>query len=159
MRRILILSTVLVGVAGSLGGWLLIQANAQTESAAVLPDLVEGEQLYQNSCAACHGANLEGQPDWRSPGPDGILPAPPHDESGHTWHHADSVLFEYTRLGGKDALAQQGLDFESGMPAFGDQLTDAQISNIFAFIKSTWPDRHRELQAGRSAAERQRQGN
>ena len=40
-----------------------------------------GQQIYAENCASCHGANLEGQPNWRSPGPEGRLPAPPHDEA------------------------------------------------------------------------------
>ena len=39
-----------------------------------------GKTVYATHCAACHGAQLEGQPDWRHAGPDGRLPAPPHDE-------------------------------------------------------------------------------
>ena len=158
MRKYLILSAGLMCLIAA-GAWLMTQAVAQTNDLSASVDLAQGEQYYQDYCASCHGANLEGQPDWRSPGPDGVLPAPPHDETGHTWHHPDSVLFDYTKLGGKAALAAQGVDFESGMPGFGDQLTDDQIWNILAYIKSTWPDRQRELQAGRSAADRQRQGN
>ncbi|MCK8463083.1 cytochrome c [Aliiroseovarius sp. S1339] len=158
MRKYLILSAGLMCSIAA-GAWLMTQAVAQTNDLSASVDLAQGEQYYQDYCASCHGANLEGQPDWRSPGPDGVLPAPPHDETGHTWHHPDSVLFDYTKLGGKAALAAQGVDFESGMPGFGDQLTDDQIWNILAYIKSTWPDRQRELQAGRSAADRQRQGN
>ncbi|WP_245189088.1 c-type cytochrome [Mameliella alba] len=114
------------------------------------PDLAEGEALYADTCAACHGAELEGQPEWRTPGPDGRLPAPPHDETGHTWHHSDRVLFRYTKLGGKAFMARQGMEFDSGMPAFGDQLSDQQIRNILAFIRSTWPERARQVQAERS---------
>jgi mono/diheme cytochrome c family protein len=158
MRRFVVLTAVLV-CATILGGWLMTQWRAETEGALQLVDLNEGEQLYQSSCASCHGAGLEGQPDWRSPGPDSVLPAPPHDETGHTWHHADSLLFDYTKLGGKAALARQGVAFESGMPGFGIQLSDAQIWNVLAYIKSTWPDRQRQVQAERSAAERQREGN
>jgi mono/diheme cytochrome c family protein len=153
MRRYLILSAVLLLVAG-IGGWLMTQSNAQSNGAPRSFDVVEGQQLYQDNCASCHGANLEGQSDWRSPGPDGVLPAPPHDKTGHTWHHADNVLFDYTKLGGKAALALQGVDFQSGMPGFGEQLTDAQIWNILAYIKSSWPDRQRQVQSERSAPER-----
>lgn len=158
MRRYLILTTILVFIA-SFGGWLMTPVGAQTDGAPQSFDLAEGEQFYQDNCASCHGANLEGQPDWRSPGPDDIFPAPPHDETGHTWHHTDTALFDYTKLGGKAALARQGINFESGMPGFGDQLTDAQIWNILAYIKSTWPDRQRKVQGERSAAERQIEGN
>ncbi len=117
-------------------------------------DIAAGERLYAESCASCHGADLEGQPDWRAPGPDGRLPAPPHDESGHTWHHGDGMLFSYTKLGGKAALARQGVEFDSGMPGFADALSDRQIRDILAYIKSTWPDWQREVQAARTAAER-----
>lgn len=43
-----------------------------------------GARIYAQQCAACHGARSEGQPSWRDRGPDGLLPAPPHDASGHT---------------------------------------------------------------------------
>lgn len=110
-------------------------------------DLGRGARLYAEHCAACHGADLEGQPDWQSPGPDGILPAPPHDASGHTWHHDDRMLFDYTRLGGKEFAARRGIaGFRSGMPGFGDRLDDGQIRDILAFIESRWPAEIRELQ-------------
>jgi len=122
-------------------------------------DIEMGRALYAQSCAVCHGANLEGQPDWQSIGPDGKLPAPPHNVDGHTWHHKDSVLFAYTKLGGQKFLADQGMEFESGMPSFGDQLSDTEINNILAFIKSTWPDREREAQAERTRAALELDGN
>lgn len=125
----------------------------ETKEISMNLDIEAGEQLYANSCAACHGANLEGQPEWRSAGPDGKLPAPPHDRTGHTWHHSDSVLFDYTKLGGSEVMKRQGIEFESGMPAFGDILSDEEILNILAYIKSTWPDRERLLQAERTNAE------
>src|SRR5690606_30865838 len=56
-----------------------------------------GQKVYAAQCAACHGARLEGQPNWRVRGPDGRLPAPPHDASGHTWHHPDELLFRITK--------------------------------------------------------------
>ena len=121
-------------------------------------DVIAGAELYRQYCASCHGANLEGQENWRSPGADGRLPAPPHDETGHTWHHADSLLFTYTKLGGKATLAAQGMDFDSGMPGFGEQLSDAEIWNILSYIKSTWPERARDAQAERTAADLAAQG-
>ncbi|RYH08394.1 cytochrome c [Tropicimonas sp. IMCC6043] len=116
-------------------------------------DIAAGAALYQEHCADCHGTRLEGQADWQSGGSDGPAPAPPHDHTGHTWHHGDGLLFTYTRLGGAETLAQQGIEFESGMPGFGDSLSDAEIWDIIAFIKSTWPDRIREIQATRTEAE------
>jgi mono/diheme cytochrome c family protein len=121
--------------------------------AAVARDRDLGRELYGQHCAACHGANLEGAPDWQRPGPDGRFPAPPHDESGHTWHHGDRMLLEYTRLGGQAFLDARGIRFASGMPAFGDILEDAEIEAILGFIRSTWPAEIRAFQAQRTAAE------
>ena len=63
------------------------------------PDLQRGAVVYADYCASCHGANLEGQPNWRSRMPNGKLPAPPHDANGHTWHHPDRQLFAITKYG------------------------------------------------------------
>ncbi|WP_299207627.1 cytochrome c [uncultured Tateyamaria sp.] len=114
-------------------------------------DIIAGQTLYQAQCAACHGANLEGQPNWRSPNDDGVLPAPPHDETGHTWHHDNQLLFEYTKLGGRGALATRGVtDFNSGMPAFEGVISDDEIWDILAYIRSTWPERVQEMHASRN---------
>ena len=95
-----------------------------------------GGELYAKHCAVCHGAKLEGQPDWRSRLPNGKLPAPPHDESGHTWHHPDQVLFAITKHGMVWPNAPK--DYESDMPAFGEMLSDQEIWAVLAFIKIHW---------------------
>lgn len=106
--------------------------------------LALGEQTYAESCASCHGPDLEGQQDWKSPLPSGRLPAPPHDASGHTWHHPDAVLFRIVKEGTAKVV---GRNYEGDMPAFRDILTDEEIRAVLAFIKGTWPDREREAQA------------
>ncbi|PZX11773.1 mono/diheme cytochrome c family protein [Palleronia aestuarii] len=136
----------------SLGLWMGSSAGGEAIRQPEAVDIAAGKRLYAENCASCHGADLGGQPNWRTPGPDGRLPAPPHDETGHTWHHGDAMLFDYTKLGGRAALAESGVEgFESGMPAFGETLSDQDIWNILAYIKSTWPDRIRNVQAERSA--------
>ena len=95
-----------------------------------------GERVYREHCASCHGARLEGQPDWRSRKPDGKLPAPPHDETGHTWHHADDVLFRMTKHGAAAVVP----GYQSDMPAYDDVLTDEQIWAVLSYIKSQWPE-------------------
>lgn len=108
-----------------------------------------GEQLYQAHCASCHGRNLEGQPDWQERRADGRLPAPPHDATGHSWHHPDAQLFAVTKEG-MTPFAPPG--YESDMPAFKDTLSDDQIWAIIAFIKSSWPEdvrrRHEAINRG-----------
>lgn len=114
-------------------------------------DLANGQALYAEQCAACHGANLEGQPEWRTPDENGVLPAPPHDQTGHTWHHDNQLLFEYSKLGGAAALEARGVTgFASGMPGFGETLTDEEIWDILAYIRSTWPKRVQDIQAARN---------
>jgi mono/diheme cytochrome c family protein len=107
----------------------------------------QGRAVYAAQCATCHGANLEGQPNWRQRQPNGRLPAPPHDASGHTWHHPDRVLFEITREG---IAAHAPAGYESDMPAFGGTLSDPEIWAVLAYIKSTWPVDIRERQDGLS---------
>jgi mono/diheme cytochrome c family protein len=98
--------------------------------------IARGERIYAQHCAACHGAKLEGQPEWRKRLPDGRLPAPPHDESGHTWHHPDRVLFAISKNGLVPPYAPPA--YESDMPAFAGRLADDEIWAVLAFIKSRW---------------------
>lgn len=114
-------------------------------------DINAGQKSYVEHCASCHGVNLGGEPNWQTPNANGVLPAPPHDETGHTWHHDNELLFEYTKLGGKGALAARGIsDFNGGMPAFEDALSDAEIWDILAYIRSTWPERMQQVQDSRN---------
>lgn len=106
-----------------------------------------GERVYSAQCAACHGARLEGQANWRERGLDGKLPAPPHDASGHTWHHDDELLFRITKHG--VAKAANLKDYASAMPAYDGVLSDEEIVAALSWIKSQWPaqirSRHDDL--------------
>lgn len=110
-----------------------------------------GQGVYTEHCAACHGADLKGEANWRSRRPDGTLPAPPHDETGHTWHHPDAQLFATTKQGGA-GVAPPG--FKSAMPGFEGTLTDKEIWAVLAFIKSRWPPTIRKRQARINATAR-----
>ena len=103
-----------------------------------------GAKVYGDYCAACHGRNLEGQPNWQSRRTDGRLPAPPHDETGHTWHHPDRVLFEVTKRGVKAFGVQ---NYERDMPAFAGTLSDKEIWAVFAYFKSRWPEPIQAIQS------------
>lgn len=139
-----------IGAAALGSGWLGWPSQATT-GAADPAQLALGRRVYAEHCASCHGANLEGQPDWRSRRPNGRLPAPPHDASGHTWHHPDGVLLQITKLG---PAAIVGGSYESDMPGFEGVLPDAEIQAALDFIKSTWPERERIFQERQSQFER-----
>lgn len=122
---------------------LLLLAPPPASAEALFPytdtrEVARGEALYDDYCAACHGADLEGEPNWRQPDEDGYLPAPPHDATGHTWHHPDEQLFMITKYG---TAALVGDDYKTRMEGFADQLDDDEILAILAYIKSTWPER------------------
>jgi len=102
-----------------------------------------GKKIYMRFCSLCHGRKLQGQPQWHLPNSDGKMPAPPHDETGHTWHHADIVLFNITKYGLVPPHAPEG--YQSDMPAWGETLKDEDIWAVLAFIKSRWPKENLEF--------------
>ena len=106
--------------------------------------VARGQAVYVQHCAVCHGANLEGQPNWQQRKADGRLPAPPHDASGHTWHHSDEQLFELTKLG-PARLAGGG--YQSDMPGYEGILGDSDIAAVLSYIVSTWPAEIRQRRA------------
>jgi ABC-type transport system substrate-binding protein/mono/diheme cytochrome c family protein len=124
------------------------QAPSETQSPGADPNnagqVALGQQVYVSFCAGCHGANLEGQPDWQKRLPLGNFPAPPHDETGHTWHHADQWLFDIVKDGGQRFAPPR---YRSAMPAYRDMLTDEEIWAVLAFIQSRWPSSIRAEQA------------
>jgi mono/diheme cytochrome c family protein len=128
-------------ILAAFAGWRY--AGTASTAVASADVIAQGRQIYADQCATCHGANLEGQPDWRKRLPSGRLPAPPHDKSGHTWHHSDQVLFRIVKEG---TAAVVGGGYESDMPGFADLLSDADIRAVLDYIKSTWPERERSYQ-------------
>jgi mono/diheme cytochrome c family protein len=124
-------------------GFLLALAGCGEDRPAV--DLSMGKNIYAQQCAVCHGAKLEGQPDWQRKLANGRFPAPPHDDSGHTWHHPDEVLFGITKNGLAPPYAPKG--YESDMPAFAGKLSDEEIRAVLAYIGSHWSGEVLKLRA------------
>ena len=138
-------SLVLVGLCSLWFVWTPVASNqtvfADPTNAALT---TQGKKLYADHCAECHGVKLEGQPNWTKRDSEGKLPAPPHDASGHTWHHSDELLFTLTKLG-VGAIA--GPNYPTNMPTYSDVMSDQEIIAIIAFIKSTWPLEIQEAQS------------
>ncbi len=101
--------------------------------------VAQGATLYAQQCASCHGIDLKGAPNWQELLTDGSLPAPPHDSSGHTWHHKDELLISIILNGGDPQS-------KSKMPAFKDKLSEADVGTILDFLKSKWGQTEREFQ-------------
>ena len=115
---------------------------AAAQGGGLTPDdpatVASGRAVYAAQCAACHGPNLEGARDWQVRGADGTMPAPPHDATGHTWHHDGETLFRLTKYGVAALIGDP--DYRSDMPAYEGILTDAEIWAVLSYIKSTWPE-------------------
>ncbi|MCB0004787.1 MAG: c-type cytochrome [Anaerolineae bacterium] len=145
MKKSTVLAAVTLVLALLAGGawWTLSGRGAGNEAGAtsLRPDdtrlIARGAALYAAQCASCHGKNLEGQPNWRERGPDGLLPAPPHDASGHTWHHPDATLIRITRDGVAAVAGNPG--YRTAMPVYRGRMSDEDIVAVLSWIKSQWP--------------------
>lgn len=144
MQRQFVFGGAIVLAAAFLA-YLLIAPGDDPGSLRLKPDdtgiATLGSEIYVRECASCHGANLEGAPNWKERDADGYLPAPPHDASGHTWHHDGELLFRITKHGLAAVLGDPS--YASNMPAYEDVLSDAEIIAVLSYIKSTWPPRVR----------------
>lgn len=140
--------TIIIGVSALLlaGGAYAVWANANATPTLSPGSLFpykdasivkQGAEIYAETCAACHGENLEGEPNWQQPKDTGRMPAPPHDQTGHTWHHKDQLLFAITKFG--IAKLSNNPSYETDMPIYEDVLSDDEIIAVLAFIKSKWP--------------------
>ncbi len=87
-----------------------------------------GEKIYARNCASCHGPVQ---------GPVVLAAAPVHGDAGHTWHHPDRLLHQWVL--DRPPLA-------TVMPAFRGVLTDEEVLEVLAYIKSTWPPEIQERQ-------------
>jgi mono/diheme cytochrome c family protein len=136
--------------------WKLYPWDGQADGGRADPgDAVQvalGAEVYAEHCAACHGERLQGQPNWRERLPSGRLPAPPHDETGHTWHHPDAALFGITKLG---PARFAGTNYESDMSGFEEIVSDDEIWAVLAYIKSQWRPAIRNRQAAIDRRSRQ----
>lgn len=145
-RRLIIAVSAALVLAAFAAAW------AWRDRDAIDPDnpqqVARGAALYRAQCAQCHGEQLQGEPNWQVRKPSGELPAPPHDASGHTWHHSDEQLFVMTKYG-MTRFAPP--DYKSAMPAFVGKLSDGDIRAVIAFLKASWPEdiRHRQERIGR----------
>ena len=141
-----------IALAVILGGgiYMLIKSQETAHKSIMLlsndPQIIaEGRTIYNKNCASCHGVALEGQANWRERMANGMLPAPPHNAQGHTWHHRDEYLFDITKYGIEKML---DMKYPNNMPVYDGVLTDDAIIAALSYIKSRWP---KDIQARHDA--------
>ena len=104
--------------------------------------VIQGEKLFRQNCAACHGQNAEATPDWKKTDANGNYPSPPLNGTAHAWHHNLDLLRRTIRDGGAKLGGQ--------MPAFEGVLSDEGIDSVIAFFQSKWSDEIFQRWSGRN---------
>lgn len=74
--------------------------------------LEQGEKIFSNNCAACHGKNGEGSIGPEFAGNDNL---------------ADSAF-----------IVGRILQGQGSMPAFGNRFSDQEVADVTSFIRSSW---------------------
>lgn len=120
---------ILVGAA-----FIALAVYANWDSKRVAEPLVveavflEGEKIFAQNCAACHGEQGEGHA--------AVAEAPALNGNEHAWHHADGQL-QALILGGGTV-----------MPSFQDELTNQEVIAVIRYFQTLW--RPYQLQAQQS---------
>jgi len=88
---------------------------------------IPGAHTYATRCASCHGADGKGQPEWMPP------------LAGATSALAkESASAINITLNGSQRIVAAGVPDAYRMPAFREQLSDAQIAEVLTYMRSTW---------------------
>ncbi len=153
-KTLLLIGAVAASVAIAFATTRTAVTQTTFSEGAILPYLdqetvEQGALIYAETCASCHGDNLEGEPYWQTRKETGRMPAPPHDETGHTWHHRDELLLAITKFG--LAKLTNNPDYQTDMPIYDGVLSDEEIVAVMAYIKAQWPkeiqQRHDQMNA------------
>jgi thiol:disulfide interchange protein DsbC len=101
----------------------------------------QGQVLFQQNCASCHGEKGEATSNWKDTDANGNYPPPPINGTGHAWHHDLKLL--------KMTIKEGGKKLGGVMPPFRDKLSDDNINQVVAFFQSQWPDEVFQKWSGR----------
>jgi mono/diheme cytochrome c family protein len=98
--------------------------------------VARGRRVYAQTCSACHGHELQGEPLWQLNDEHAGRRAPALDWTGPAWRHSDEELFHVTAYG---RFVSDSSGAPSHMPAFHGSLSRRDILAALAFVKSRWP--------------------
>jgi len=106
------------------------------------PDRISaGGALFEDNCQSCHGAGGIGEkPEDPSARDEFGFKAPALNDAMHAWHHSDANLRE---------TIMQGSPRNERMIPWGELLSESEIDDIIAYIKSTWSLRSLACQGAR----------
>jgi mono/diheme cytochrome c family protein len=141
---ILVLTLLLLYVGGIYfdrhSGWFDKQVYSPFANAAMLDAyqpksgaaaaMAQGKKVYEQICAACHGADGMGKPGQ----------APPLTGSEIVTAKGYSRLAHIPLLGlnGPIEIKGQQMSFPSGMAAMGAALSDADLAAVLSYIRTSW---------------------
>lgn len=110
------------------GGMAVPTAPARSMDAQ---QLTLGQRVFQANCASCHGAQAQGDANWRQRDASGFYPAPPLNGSGHAWHHSLEML--------KGVILNGSPQGKGNMPAWQGKINKTEIEATMAWFQSLWP--------------------
>jgi len=98
----------------------------QYQAVAAVQD-APGAHTYATRCASCHGLDGKGLPEWMPP------------LAGATSALAkESASAINITLNGSQRVVAAGVPDAYRMPAFREQLSDAEIADVLSYVRSTW---------------------
>jgi mono/diheme cytochrome c family protein len=108
----------------------------------------DGAQIFASRCSSCHQATGAGLP--------GVFPP----LAGSEWVNGDaSKVAEILLLGVNGPITVKGATFHGVMPAFGHQLSDAEIAAVASYVRSSFGNKSPAVTADVVKAERAKLGN
>lgn len=122
MKRLLLIETILFLV-------LVTPGHAETGKAPDPAAVERGLTLFKSNCQQCHQARGVGENVPRAIRHPNFIPAMPLNENSHAWHHGDDQLVQTIRRGNKR------------MPPFDKVLSEPQLRDLVAYMKSLWSPR------------------
>jgi mono/diheme cytochrome c family protein len=118
-------------------------AELQGAAPAAAGAAVDGAALYASRCAACHQATGAGLP--------GVFPP----LAGSEWVLGkDTTAAAIVLHGINGPLTVKGKTYSGAMPAFKDQLQDAEIAALLSHLRSQWGNQAAAVSAETVAAVR-----
>ena len=125
------------------GSLLIFSLLTMSFEALANDQLKKGQALYQQNCAQCHDSGASTSDAWKKPNSMGEMPAPPHNQRGHTWRHSDNQLKRMIIKGWRDPFNKSK---RLTMPSFKGRLTAQEIDILLGYLKSLWTEQQRIFQ-------------